>query len=471
MNRPFACRLIFIYIMQSKGDAMKPSSAQSDLLAEPVPRAILKTALPSMFAMLLTSLCALLDSFLLGRHSAAGSAAVSLSFPLTMMIQTIGFTFGMGSGSFVSRSLGAGDKKAALDAASVGFYGALFLSGAMCTLGFISVRPLLTVLGAQASNLAQAVVYARCVLASGPLLCANLALSSLLRAQGKTIPNLAAFGAGAVIGSLLQWLLIARMDFGILGSGIAMFVREGATLIILLIAQKRCRCAVRPRLFLFSLRPVRYAPIVRYGLPTLVRQGMACASSVLLSRISSSFGEASLAGVGLSVRLCTVVSSAVIGFGQGFQPVCGYAFGAGQMDRVREAYRFCMRCAVISLLLLSIPAFFFARRIVSPFCATPEILGVAAASLRAQSAVFFAQGAIILMNMLTQAMGMTVRASLVASSRQGYVLLLMLWILPRIFGLPGLLLCQSASDLLSLILCALITRRALPAEQAEDFSR
>lgn len=437
------------------------SARDGPMLVQPVPALILKTALPSMLAMIASSLSALFDALLLSRLGTQVTAAVSVGFPLLTMIQAVGFTFGMGAGSFVSRSLGSGDKESALRAASTALYGACALCAALCAAGFIFAVPLVRLLGASDGVIAPAAAYARYVLASGPMLCASLVLSSLLRAQGKTLANLAAFGAGALLGTALQYLLIARLGRGVGGSGAAMLAREALTLLVLLIAVRRDKSFLRPRLFLFSLRPRVIADIMRSGLPTLLRQGLMSASSVLLSRVSSGFGDAALAGMGLAVRAVMLVSSAVIGFGQGFQPVCGYAFGAGRMDRVREAYRFCQRCVVPSLALLGAAVFAWARPLLALFGGEEAVVSFAASALRAQSVVFFAQGAVILMNMLTQAMGLTVRATLVATSRQGFVFIPLLLVLPRLFGINGLLLCQSVSDILSLGLCFLLCRSCL----------
>ena len=181
----------------------------------------------------------------------------------------------------------------------------------------------------------------------------------------------------------------------------------------------------------------------------------------MFTRASAAFGEAALAGTGLSMRVLSLISAAMIGFGQGFQPVCGAAFGAGNMERVQKAYRFCMRTLMLTLLVTGTALFFLAGPLLSLFSPGEAVLAIAKSALRAQSITLFAQGAVIMMNMLTQAMGLTVRASLVATSRQGYVLIGLLAILPRFLGLAGLLLCQSASDLISLALCLLITRRAI----------
>ena len=430
-----------------------------NLLSAPLRPLILRIALPSMAAMIASSLGAQLDALLLGRANAQLSAAVSVSFPLLTLIQTLGFTLGMGSGSFVSRCIGSGDKPAAYRAASTAFFSALALSGALCIAGLCFAPALVQALGASGGAAAPAAAYARYVLASAPLLCMGLVLSSLLRAQGHTVPNMHAFCAGAALGIPLQLLLVPRL--GIHGAGIAMLAREAVTLLMLCVFTLRIKLLIRPRLRAVSLCPDAWRDIMRSGLPTLLRQGLMSVSSVLLTRTAARYGEAALAGIGLSVRVLSLISAAVIGFGQGFQPVCGAAFGAGQMDRVSQAYRFCMRAVVIALALTGAALFSLARPLLALFSPGEGVLGAAQSALRAQSVVLFAQGAVVMMNMLTQAMGLTVRASLVATSRQGFVFIPLVVILPRVFGFPGLILCQSVSDLVSLALCLPITRGAI----------
>ena len=438
---------------------MKTAPKSERMLAAPLAPLILRTALPSMGAMLASGVCALADALLLRRLGQDAAAAVSLSFPLLSLIQTIGFTLGTGGGNFVSRSLGAGDKESALRAASTAFFGALVVSCALCALGFLFAFPLVRLLGAQAAQTAAGAAYARCVLAAGPMLCANLVLGSLVRGQGNTLAGLYAFGSGALLGLALQVLFILCLGMGIVGSGAAMIARETLTL-VLLIAFSR-REPVRPRLFLFSLRPVLLRGIMRSGFPAMLRQGLFALSSALMTRAASAAGPAVLSGMGLSVRVLSLISSGVIGFGQGFAPVCGYAYGSGRMDRVLGAYRFALRAVVLSLLALGAALFFLSEPLLARLGGEPEALLFAAAFLRAQSVTLFAQGAVIVMTMLTQAMGLPLPSCVVSASRQGFVLIPLVLIMPSLFSVSGLILSQSVSDLLSLALCFFVTRAAL----------
>jgi len=428
------------------------------VLTGSIPKLILRSAAPSTAAMLASGACTLLDALLLARAGTAHASAAAAGFPVLTLMQTIGFTLGTGAGSFVSRSLGGGSRENALRAASTAFFLSLLLSGALCIPGFLYAAPLSRLLGADEGALACASLYIRYVLLSGPLLCMNLVLSSLLRAQAQTLTNMIAYALGCAVGAALQFTLITLMNLGVLGSGIAMLAREAVVLLVLVVFTLRRGGRMRPRIGLFSCSRTVLADIMRSGTPTLVRQGMTSLSAALTSRAAASFGSAALAGVGLAARTSALVSSAVIGFGQGFQPVCGIAFGAGNMRRVYDAYRFCQRFLLFALLALGASVFLWAQPMLSAFSPEQEAAAAAAFSLRAQSAVFFAQGAVIMMNMLTQSMGLPVRASLIATSRQGYVLIPLLLILPRLFGLSGLLICQSVSDVLSLLICLPLTR-------------
>jgi len=437
----------------------KPFSG--DLLNAPIVPLILRVALPGMFGMIASGFSTLFEALILSHAGTQLAAAVSLSFPVLTLIQTLGFTLGMGAGSFISRSIGSGDKPAAFRAASTAFYFAAALSVALCSLGFVFSASLMRLLGADAALAVPAAAYARFVLASGPLLCMNLVLSSILRGQGETMSNLSAFSFGALTSVVLDILLVNRFGLGVFGAGIAMLARETVTLIVLTAYTLREKSLVRPRLRAFSLQFCVFRSIMRSGTPTLLRQGLMSLSSILLTRASGAIGEAALAGMGLTVRICALIASAVIGFGQGFQPVCGSNFSAGRMERVLHAYRFCLRCILVAMSLTGAAVFLLARPLLSLFLSSPEAAAFAVSALRAQSLTFFAMGTVILMNMLLQAMGLPLAASIVATSRQGFVLIPLIAILPRLFGAAGLILCQSASDLASLALCFVIVRNVL----------
>lgn len=432
--------------------------AKTDLLTGDVRALTLKIAAPSVAAMLAASVCPLLEALVLSARDASLSAAVGASLALILLEQTVGFTLGMGAGSFVSRCIGQGRREAARRAASTAFFAALGLSALLLAAGLLFAAPVLRLLGAPESAVAAGLPYARAVFVSGPPLCGALVLSSLLRAQGKTLPNMAAALVGSTLGAALLLLLCGRMGLGASGAGMAMLAREAATLAVLLAYTLRHGELIRPSLRRVRLTRAVFSQIMRSGLPTLLRQGATSVSAALLSRVSAGFGAPVLAGMGLCARAIMPFTSAVIGFGQGFQPVCGAAFGAKQTARCQEAYRFCQRVAIAFSLAAGLAFFALAPALAARFAPDAQSAEAARRALRLQGVAFPAQSAVILMTMLTQAMGLTLRASLVATSRQALFFLPLLAVLPRLFGLWGLLACQSASDLAALGFSLALTR-------------
>lgn len=419
------------------------------MLTDPVRPLILRMALPSLAAMLAAGLCTLLDALLLARQSPAVSAAAGVCFPVLAAQQAVGFTLGMGAGSHVSRTIGSSDTDSARRVAATALLFSLLLGLVLLGAGITCLTPLLARLGADADVLPHAAAYAKPLLYASPFACSGLVLSSLLRAQGKTGSNMLAYTAASALGAGLSALLILRFRMGARGAGISLLAREAAACLLLCFLYVRTKGVLRPGLRDVTLRPWVFPAVMRSGLPTLLRQGAISLSGAMLSRAAAAVSPSALSGMGIAVRMLTLISSAAIGFGQGFAPVCGVCHGAGEHDRVQEAYRFSLRVMAVSLLAAGALLFAFAAPLLALFDAEAEVAAFAVRVLRAQSPVLAFQGAVILMNMLTQSRGQTVRASLIATSRQGIFLIPLILILPRLLGETGLILCQSAADVLA----------------------
>lgn len=447
--------MLFLLIHSEKGGLFLLASAD-------VRRQTLCLGIPGVLSMLASSFSTLLEALMLSRENTALSCAVGVSFSLVTLIQTIGFTLATGAGSFVSRCLGRSAEQDAHVAASTALFLSLLLSIVFMVIGLFFTQPLLRLLGASSDTAASGATYARYVLLTAPILCPALVASGLLRAKGKMVPNMIAYLVGSAVGIMLLFLLVSRLHLGIHGAGLSMLVREGTTLFLLLHSLKI------GHLRDISFRPRVFQNIMASGLPTLLRQAVISLSSVLLFHVCAAFGTSVSAGMGLAVRAAALVSSAVIGLGQGLQPVCGFQYGAGRLSLCRSAYVFCQKIALLSLIPVSLAFFLFSQTLLAPFAPDAEALHIAASSLRAQSVVFLAQGAVTLMSIVSQSIGFTARASLVSVSRQGIFCVLIL--LCRNFGLPGLILCQSISDLLALLFSYMMTKSLFKRDHPTNFS-
>jgi Na+-driven multidrug efflux pump len=170
--------------------------------------------------------------------------------------------------------------------------------------------------------------------------------------------------------------------------------------------------------------------------------------------MAGSFGkDEAIAGMSVTTRVLMMMASAMIGFGQGFQPVCSYNYGAGLKSRVREGFFFCVRYGTIFLFCLSAASFCFAPSIIAWFRPDPEVVAVGKVALRAQAMTMPLLATTTMVNMMLQSMGKGIKASITASARSGLFFIPLIIILPNIFGLAGVEATQAIADILTLSIC------------------
>ena len=194
-----------------------------------------------------------------------------------------------------------------------------------------------------------------------------------------------------------------------------------------------------------------YKEVIRGGIPSLCRQGLASIATICLNHAAGNYGDAAIAGMSIVTRVMMFANSALIGFGQGFQPVCGFNYGAKKYKRVLDAFWFCVRTAFIFLTVVAVVIFVFAPEIIALFRkGDADVITVGTAALRYSIVVFPLSAWIVMCNMMLQSIGKGLKASIVASARQGIFFLPLIAILPHLFGLTGVEICQTVSDVLAL---------------------
>jgi Na+-driven multidrug efflux pump len=217
---------------------------------------------------------------------------------------------------------------------------------------------------------------------------------------------------------------------------------------------------ITPRNFLPS--PDKYKEILRGGSPSLLRQGVAGLAAVLLNRAAGSYSDSVIAAITIVNRVFLMASSAIIGFGQGFQPVCGFNYGAKRYDRVKKAFWFCLRLSTVLLLILAVLCFILAPHIISFFRKDdPEVIGVGALALRAQCFSLPFTGWIFLVGFMLQTMGKGIPASILAFSRQGLFLIPLIFVLVPALGVLGVQICTPIADVCTFFLALPLGIRTL----------
>lgn len=418
----------------------------------PVPRLIGELAVPTIVSMLVTSFYNMADTFFVGRINTQSTAAVGIVFSVMAIIQALGFFFGHGSGNYISRRLGAKDFEEAATMAANGFFLAFLCGLVVMAGGLIFLKPLAVALGSTPTILPYTEDYLRIILLGAPLMTSSLVLNNQLRFQGSAAYAMVGIVSGAVINIVLDPLLIFVLDMGVAGAAAATVISQCCSFLLLLYqSSKGGNIRIRFCNFKPNLHYVK--EIFRGGLPSLCRQGLGSIAGILLNHGAGLYGDAAIAGMSIVSRVTMFANSALIGFGQGFQPVCGFNYGAKLYRRVREGFWFCVKYSFFFLVGVAALGEIFAPQIVALFRkGDEEVIAVGVAALRLQCLTFPLLSWVTMANMMLQSIGKALKASILAAGRQGLFFIPLILILPGVLGLLGVEMCQTISDVCTFIL-------------------
>jgi len=419
----------------------------------PVEKLVGKMAAPTMIIMLVSALYNMADTYFVSSLGTSATAGVGITFSLMNIIQATGFFFGHGSGNFLSRALGARKMEDAEKMASTGFFTAFAAGLVIAAMGTLFMTPLAYALGSTDTILPYAKDYLRYILLGAPFMVSSLMLNNLLRFQGSAFFGMIGMVSGAVLNIGLDPLLIFKFQMGVKGAALATMLSQTVSFLLLLIVGCNGKGNVGIRLRNFTPSLFLYREMVRGGLPSLLRQGLQSVATILLNHAAGAFGDHVIAAIAIVNRIFLMCNSAILGLGQGFQPVCGFNYGAGRYDRVRRAFWFCWKTATAILLVLAALCFAFAPGIIGLFRKDDaEVIRVGALALRFQALVLPLWAWIVLNNMMLQTMGKAIPASILAFSRQGFFLIPLLFTLVPAAGVLGIQLCIPIADACTFLL-------------------
>lgn len=426
----------------------------------PVHRLICSLAVPTIITMLVTGLYNMVDTYFVGQIGTEATAGVGLIFPVMAIIQAFGFFFGMGSGNFISRSLGAHKHDEAQTMASTGAVCALLFGGFSLVMGYIFENALLYALGARNDLVNELTIscardYLSIILIGAPFSCLSFVLNNQLRFQGNAVFAMVALVIGAVINCVLDPLFIFTFGLGVKGAAIATVIGQFISCAFLYISSMK---SDNLKLHFREFTPNAYylKNIAIGGTPSLFRQSLSSLSTLCLNAaagvaVAAELADKSIAAFSIASKITFFAFSVVIGFGQGFQPVCGFNYGAKRYDRVREGYLFCLRFGFVMIFSLSVLGFIFAEPLITLFRDDPEVVRIGMTALRYQCVSFTLLVVMTVTNMAYQNMGKVVGATILALARQGLTFIPVILILPRILenSLLGVYLAQPIADVLA----------------------
>lgn len=417
----------------------------------PIRRVILTMAVPTIASMLVTSLYNVADTYFVGKINTQAVAAVGIVFSVMFVIQAFSFFFGNGSGNYMARELGAQRRHHAQIMASTAFVYALASGLVIMVIGLLFLEPLSVWLGSTPTILPYTKRYLGIILLGAPLMTGSLCLNNQMRFQGNASFAMWGIVSGAIINVGLNPIFIFLFDWGITGAALATVLGQLTSFLVLLY-MTRYGGSMRISFRYFSFSWAYVKEILAGGTPSLSRQGLTSVASILLNVAAAQYGDAAVAAMSIANRFTMIVMASVIGLGHGFQPFCGFNYGAHLYSRVRRGFWFSVQVGTCFLLACSVLGWVFSDGIVELFRNDIEVINIGTKALRWQLVSLPAMAFFLMSNMLMQTIRKTFRANLLAASRSGLFFIPLVVILPHFLGLQGVLMSQACSDICSLLI-------------------
>lgn len=456
----------------------KPQDKHALFESVPVPRAVMTLAIPTVISSLVMVLYNLADTYFVGfLNDPVQTAAVNLAAPVLLAFNAVNNLFGVGASSMLSRALGRREEHTARQSAATGFFCAL-VAAVLFSLGFTVFKtPLLSVLGTDAVTVDATSEYLFWTVTCGaaPSIL-NVVLAYLVRAEGSTLHA----GIGTMSGCLLNmvldpiFILPWGLDMGAAGAGCATFVANcvACTYFFVLLISRRGRTSVSLSPRDVKLGKVILVGICAVGIPAAIQNLLNVVGMTILNNFASSYGIVeAVSGMGIAQKVNMIPLQVAMGFSQGIMPLIGYCYAAGNISRMKEAFKFTVKVTMAFLLSVAALYWVFAPGLLGLFMENPTVVEYGAAFLRGMCLAV----PVLVMDFLAvgvfQACGLGKYSLLFAILRKVVLEIPALFLLNYLFPLYGLAYAQLAAELVLSVAAVVVLARLFKKFQREAESR
>ena len=440
--------------------SQKQLMRRNQMLNDPISRVIPRMAIPTIVAFLINSVYSLADTYFVSSLGTSATAAVSVNASLDQLIMMAGSMLAVGANSYIARLLGRREDDKASRVLSTAFFLAFFLGLTLAVVGNIFMVPMVRLLGATPTCEQYSIDYATYVLLAAPFMAANFVMNQCLRSEGSATLSMVGMGFGGVLNCFLDPIFIFVFDMGVAGASLATAISKLVSFCILIFPYLTRRSLLR--LSIREFRPSRdiLSSIVSVGSSSMFRSGLSVVSAIVLNSIAGGISDSVLAGIGVCTKVMMFPFSIILGFGNGFQPVAGFNWGAKRFDRVEESYRFSAKVALIGSAVLALIVGFLSDAIIVAFAGTdPEMRRVGNICMISQCVALPIHAWVAVVNMLCAGLGNARGAVALSTARQGSCFLPIVFPMAWLFGSYGVATVQATADVLSLLLAVPILSR------------
>ena len=415
-------------------------------------KAVLKMGLPLVAGMFVMALYNIVDTYFIGMtHDDYQLAAVSLAYPVMMIAVALSNMISTGAASLIARSMGAQEKDVADHAVTVGFSLTVLFSVIVTAVGLIFLMPIVKGLGAQENTFEYTAQYVQVILIGSLCVMGNYIFGQLLRSEGSVRYSVVGMIAGTLLNMLLDPLFIFTLGMQVRGAAVATVLGNAAGMIISILFYLRKKTLLRPSLKYILPTKMILKEIFWVGVPASLETLLTSIAYIVLNKLSVSYGELTVAAMGVSQKIMSIGSYIYQGMTAGAQPVMGYNYGAHKFKRMRSILKAGILVTSAMEILVMVVFGIFAPQLIGLFSESPEVIAIGSRALRTIMFILPFVGAVSMSRSSFQAMGKPQYAFGITLVRQLFLYVPLLFLFNRLFGFDGMLCAQPVTELIMMI--------------------
>ncbi len=419
-------------------------------------KAIINLSIPTILAMQVQVFYNLTDTFFVGRlNDPFQVAAVSVAFPMFMILMSFSGIFGFGAASYISRLLGKKDYIMAKKVSSTAFYTCMLTSLVVTLVSLIFISPILHLIGVTPETHKFAHGYLSIIFSGSIIIMMNFLLTLMLRSEGAA--NVAMYGMfiGTGTNIILDPIFIQVLGYGVKGAAIATLIGQGIGLIYYFDFFRKKKSMVSLHWKYFSFKKDIILEILRIGIPASSYEIMLSIANTIGNYVAAGYNDLILAAYGIVRRIFSMCIMTLTGLSQGAQPLIGYSYGARKIDRMNSIIKTTLVLAVgIAVFFVSF-FYFFAGKMIQVFINNEEVIAYGVKIMRAMISALPLLAAQFLLRVTFQALGKGRPAFMLALARELFYIPT-LFILNKYFGFSGFIYAQPFAHVCTFILAIIL---------------
>lgn len=425
-----------------------------------VSKAVAKMAVPSVISSLVTVVYNMADTFFVGQTGdPLQVAAVSLTNPIFILMMAFANMFGMGGSAVLSMALGAKDERRAKNASSFVTYASLIVGVVFVLILIIFMDPILALFGANAETYEFARGYTFHIAYGAPFIIWSAAASFIVRAEGASREAMIGSMIGTIANIVLDPIFISVLEQGTAGAAIATTIGNILASAYYLWYFLRKSSALSISWKYFTVRSGILTKICSAGLPTAIFSALMSVSTIVLNQLLVVYGNDPVAAIGIVFKANMFITFLQMGLANGVQPLLGYNYGAGNMERFREVESYTKKCCLAAGVIATVLYFVFREPIIGLFISDSDVIAYGVRMLIAYMLSGPVIGILFVNMNCMQSVGHAFPATVLSVLRQGILLIPLLYLLRVLFGLNGVILGQSVTDYIAVILSVFLWRK------------